>query len=42
MLKLFIAKHFNTFYTSAAAKINEKIVKAKKPFSHYLGKTSRT
>ena len=27
-----IANHFNTFFTSAAAKLNEKIVKAKKPF----------
>ena len=25
------------FFTSVAAKLNEKIVKAKKPFSHYLG-----
>ena len=32
-----IANHFNTFFTSVAAKLNEKIVKAKKPFSHYLG-----
>ena len=27
-----IANHFNTFFTSASAKINEKIVKTKKPF----------
>ena len=32
-----IANHFNSFFTSAAAKLNEKIVKAKKTFSHYLG-----
>ena len=32
-----IANHFNTFFISVAAKLNEKIVKAKKPFSHYLG-----
>ena len=25
------------FFTSVAAKLNEKIVKAKKPFSHYFG-----
>ena len=36
----FIANHFNTFFTSVAAKLNEKIVKAKKPFSHYLGQTT--
>ena len=36
MLNLF-ANHFNTFFTSVAAKLNEKIVKAKKSFSHYLG-----
>ena len=31
-----IANHFNTFFTSVAAKLNEKIVKAKKSsFSHY-------
>ena len=35
-----IANHFNTFFTSVAAKLNEKIVKAKKPFSHYLGQTT--
>ena len=35
-----IANHFNTFFTSVAAKLNEKIVKAKKPFSHYLGETT--
>ena len=29
--------HFNAFFTSVAAKLNETIVKAKKPFSHYLG-----
>ena len=32
-----IANHFNTFFTSVAVKLNEKIVKAKKLFSHYLG-----
>ena len=32
-----IANHFNTFFTSVAAKLNEKIVKTKKLFSHYLG-----
>ena len=31
-----IPNHFNTFFTSVAAKLNEKIVKAKKPFSHIL------
>ena len=31
------ANYFNTFFTSVAAKLNEKIVKAKKRFSHYLG-----
>ena len=31
------ANYFNTFFTSVTAKLNEKIVKAKKPFSHYLG-----
>ena len=35
-----IANHFNTFFTSVATKLNEKIVKAKKPFSHYLGQTT--
>ena len=35
-----IANYFNTFFTSAAAKLNEKIVKAKKRFSHYLGETT--
>ena len=35
-----IANHFNTFFTSVAAKLNEKIVKAKKLFSHYLGQTT--
>ena len=34
-----IANHFSTFYTSVAAKLNEKIVKAKKLFSLYLGET---
>ena len=34
-----IANHFNTFLKNVAAKLNEKIVKAKKPFSHYLGQT---
>ena len=34
---ILIANHFNTFFTSVAAKLNEKIVKAKKLFSHYLG-----
>ena len=28
-----IANHFNTFFTSVAAKLNEKIVKAKKLFT---------
>ena len=32
-----IANHFNTFSTSVTAKLNEKIVKVKKSFSHYLG-----
>ena len=32
-----IANHFNTFFTSVAAKLNKKIMKAKKPFSHCLG-----
>ena len=32
-----IANHFNTLFTSVAVKLNEKIVKAEKPFSHYLG-----
>ena len=32
-----IGNHINTFFTSVATKLNEKIVKAKKPFSHYLG-----
>ena len=31
-----IANHFNTFFTSVTAKLNKKIVKAKKPFSHHL------
>ena len=35
-----IANHFNTFFTSVAAKLNEKIVKAKKLFSHHLGQTT--
>ena len=35
-----IANHFDTFFTSVAAKLNEKIVKAKKAFSHYLGQTT--
>ena len=35
-----IANHLNTFFASVAAKLNEKIVKAKKPFSHYLGQTT--
>ena len=35
-----IDNHFNTFFTSVAAKLNEKIVTAKKPFSHYLGQTT--
>ena len=35
-----IANHFNTFFTSVAAKLNEKIVKANKTFSHYLGQTT--
>ena len=32
-----IPDHFNTFFTSIAAKLNEKIVKAKKPFWYYVG-----
>ena len=32
-----IANNFNTFFTSVTAKLNQTIVKAKKPFSHYLG-----
>ena len=32
-----IGNHINTFFTSVATKLNEKIVKAKKPFPHYLG-----
>ena len=39
MLNLQI-KSFNTFFTSVTAKLNEKILKAKKPFSHYLGRTT--
>ena len=35
-----IANHFNTFLKNVAAKLNEKIVKDKKPFSHYLGQTT--
>ena len=35
-----IANHSSTFFTSVAAKRNEKIVKAKKPFSHYLWQTA--
>ena len=35
-----IANHFNTFSTSVAAKLNEKIVKARKLFLHYLGQTT--
>ena len=35
-----IANHFNTFFPSIAAKLNEKIVKGKKPFSHYFGQTT--
>ena len=31
-----VANHFNT----VAAKLNKKIVKAKIPFPHYLGKTT--
>ena len=27
-------------FTSVPAKLNEKIVKAKKPFAHYLGQTT--
>ena len=34
---ILIANHLNTFFTSVAVKLNEKIGKAKKPFSHYLG-----
>ena len=32
-----IANYFNTLFTSAGAELNEKIVKAKKLFSHYHG-----
>ena len=32
-----IANQFNTFFTSVAARLNEKTVKAKKSSSHYLG-----
>ena len=32
-----IANNFHTFFTSVAAKLNEKVLKAKKPFSHYHG-----
>ena len=35
-----IANHFNTFFTSVAVKLNEKIVKAKRLFSNYLGQTT--
>ena len=35
-----IANHCNTFFTIVAAKLNEKIVKAKKPFSYYLRQTT--
>ena len=35
-----IAHHFNTFFTSVAAKLDEKILKTKKAFSHYLGQTT--
>ena len=35
-----IASHFNTFFKSVTTKLNEKIVKAKKPFSHYLEQTT--
>ena len=35
-----IANHFNTFFTSVAAKLDEKILKTKKTFSHYLGQTT--
>ena len=35
-----VANYFNTFFTSVAAKLNEKIVKAKKPFYYYLGQTA--
>ena len=31
-----IPDHFNTFFTSIAAKLNEKIAKAKKPFWYYV------
>lgn len=31
-----IPDHFNTFFTSIAAKLNENIVKAKKPFWYYV------
>ena len=32
-----IANHLNNFFTTVAAKLNEKIVKAKKSFLHCLG-----
>ena len=35
-----IANHFNTFFTSVAAKLNGTIAKVKKPFSHYLRQTT--
>ena len=35
-----ISNHFNNYFTRAATKLSEKIVKAKKPFSHYLGQTT--
>ena len=35
-----IANHFNTFFTSVAANLNEKIVKAKELFSDYLEQTT--
>ena len=35
-----IVNHFKTFFTSVVTKLSEKNVKAKKPFSHYLGQTT--
>ena len=37
-----IANHFNTIFTSVTAKLYEKIMKAKTPFSYYLGLTDET
>ena len=35
-----IANNFNTIFTSVAAILNKKTVKAKKRFSHYLGQNT--